>query len=109
MRNLAVHHRCCGTTLEGGTDEIMAVVIGAAQRNEQVSRDEGACIDRYACRRPIRDIGAACRRNSVLGGPERRHQRICQARAYGHNGATSRTTATSSNGCVLPPMIWPVS
>ena len=54
IRDVAVHHRRSGSALEGGTNEIMAVVIGAPQRNEQVARCEAACIDRYALRGPIR-------------------------------------------------------
>src|SRR5262249_45985595 len=109
IRDIAVHHRRHGTASEGGTNKIMAIVIGAAQRNEQVTGGEAACIDRYVLRGPIRDARAACRRSSIFGGPERRHQWICQVWADGPNGAISRTIATSSKGWVSEPMIWPVS
>src|SRR5271169_4533685 len=52
---LAVHHRGNGALLESGTDEIMAVVVGSPQRNEQVTSSETARIDRYARSGPIRD------------------------------------------------------
>src|ERR1700739_4876131 len=97
---LAVHHHSGGAAPESGTDELMAVVVGSAQRNEQVTCGEAARIDRYTPSGPIRHARSAGRSRSISRGPERHHQQVRQALGNGANWTISRTIAASSKGCV---------
>ncbi len=81
---------------EGLIDEKMAVGGLPPERDEQVARPDLAGVEGDAADREAAVRGAAGGRGDLGGGPEA-------------HAASSRATATSSNGSTRSPTIWPCS
>src|SRR6202007_1721467 len=99
------YHYRGGAALETGSDEIMAVVVGSPQCDEQIARGESASVDRYARRDPVRDARSASRAHGICGGPKRCHRKTHLVKDREPDRTISRATAASSKGCVSPRII----
>ena len=104
----AAHHRRRRAALERPGDELVGIVFGALDGDEEIAGMKRAAVDGNALGLPGTGAVAAGRGVGFDGGPQggcrRRHHDAPPMPA-----TALRTCSRSSKGMISPPTIWPLS